>query len=195
MEQPTDTAIRAHSGLNSVIFLGGGLAQLLPYLKHALDLGAVAVPVEELGNGVFPQIRKLLIHLCLEPLGELRHAVGVVQSGDFRGLLHQALLDGGTHLQGTAHKVHVNGHATGIDDEVNLPLFLYPVRHRKSGQPPLNLHLRDNILAAILFEQAPLGHVMVWVVAGALAVGLGWVAGHAEIADDRLAGVQLALVL
>ena len=47
LEQPTDTAIRAHSGLNSVILFGAGLAQLLAYLKHPLDLGAVVLLAQQ----------------------------------------------------------------------------------------------------------------------------------------------------
>ena len=78
LEQPTDTSVRAHSGLYGVIFLGGGLAQLLADFKHTLDLGAVAVLFEQPGHGVLAQVPQLLPGFLLEPFGELGHAVGVI---------------------------------------------------------------------------------------------------------------------
>ena len=195
LEQPTDTAIRAHSGLNSVILFGAGLAQLLAYLKHPLDLGAVVLLAQQAGHGVLAEVRKLLSHGLLEPLRELCHAVGVVQLGDFHGLLGEVLAGHIAQIEGTAHQVHVHGHATGIDDEVRFPLLLHEVRHGESREPPLNLHLSHNILAAVFFEQLPLVGVVLGQVAGAASIGLCRGARDAEITDERLAGVELALVL
>ena len=64
-----------------------------------------------------------------------------------------------------------------------------------AGEPPLNLHLRDHILLAILFEKLPFCGVMLGQVAGPLSVGLCGLARYAEIADEGLASVELLFVL
>lgn len=58
-----------------------------------------------------------------------------------------------------------------------------------------NLHLGDHILLAVFFEKLPFGGVVLGQVAAPLAVGLGGLAGDAEITDEGLAGVELLLVL
>ena len=80
-------------------------------------------------------------------------------------------------------------------DEVRFPLLLHPIRDGESGQPLFNLHLGDHILLAIGLEKLPFGGVMLGQVAAPLAIGLGGLAGDAEITDEGLAGIELLLVL
>ena len=195
LEQPTDPLVRAHSGLYGVILLGGGLAQLLADFKHTGHLGAVAVLFQQADHRVLAQVPQLLPGFLLEPFGELGHAVGVVEAGQAHGLRHEVLAHGVPQVESPGHHLHVHGHATGIDDEVRFPLLLHPVRDGVGGQPPVNFHFGDHILAVVLLEKLPLGGVMLGQVAGAATVGLGGGAGRTEITDEGLAGVQLALVL
>ena len=195
LEQAPDPAVLADGGLNGVILLGGCLAQLLPDFQHPAHLGAVIVTAQQAGHRVLSQIGQLLTNLLLEPGGELCHAVGVGQAGELHGLRHEGLAHGVPQREGPGDQLQVHGHAPGVDDEVRFPLLLHPIRNGESGQPLFNLHLGDHILLAVFFEKLPFGGVVLGQVAAPLAVGLGGLAGDAEITDEGLAGVELLFVL
>ena len=93
------------------------------------------------------------------------------------------------------NEVHVNGNATGIDNEVGFPLLLYLSGDRESGQKTGNFHFRFHVLRVVLFEEPPLVRIVMRIIARPATVGLCGLAGDAEITDQGLAGVQLLLVL
>ena len=194
LEQAPDTSVGADSGLDSVILLGAGLAQLLTDSEHPLSIARNPIHLQGRGHGIFPQVRKLQPPGILQPAGELSHAVGVLQPGDGHGLGHELVAGVVPNLNSAMHHVHIYRDTTGVDAKVSLPLLLNVGRHREPGQPPLNLHLGHNIALAVGLEQRPLLRVMLREVPGTAPIALCGGAGDAEVADEGLAHRQLLLL-
>ena len=93
------------------------------------------------------------------------------------------------------HQIHVHGHAPGIHLHILPPLLHDLLRHRPWGELPVVGPLGDDVHAVVLAEQTPLFGVVPGQVAGASAVGLGGLAGLAEVGDQRLALFHLEGIL
>ena len=129
-----------------------------------------------------------------QPSGQLFDGVGVVQPGELTGLGHQLAFDRSADDESAAHHFHVSGHASRVHHQVGFPLLLHKGGHGKRRQAVVNLHFGDNILPVVLFEQRPFGGAVPRKIASAVSVGIGGLAGNAEIADKGLARRQLFLI-
>ena len=160
LKQPSYPAIGAHSGLDSVVLLGAGLTQLLPDFKHPVSRAGHSVAFQHSGNRVFPQISDGRVSGLFQPRRELGDAVRVFQPGDGDCLLHEPVTGLRPDFQSAAHHAHVHRHASGVDEQVGLPLFLDVIRHWKGRQPALDLLLGGDVAQAVGLEQIPLIRVM-----------------------------------
>ena len=94
----------------------------------------------------------------------------------------------------TVYQRQIYGNAAQVDKLVEFPLLLYCIRNRKRRKAACDLHFCDNILTVVVDKQLPFCGVMLRQISCSTAVGLGGLAGGAEILDQRFTGRELLLV-
>ena len=82
LQQPPHSPIRADAGLDGVVLLRAGLAQLLPYLQHPVCLGIhrIVAVIQDPRHGILAQICKPAPGAIIDPVHELRDAVRIAQT-------------------------------------------------------------------------------------------------------------------
>ena len=84
-------------------------------------------------------------------------------------------------------QLHVYAHAQCVGETVQLPQPLLPVRDSKALERVIDRRLCNNVLPVVLDKELPLCRIMVWQVASASSIGLGWLAGLAKVTDKGFA--------
>ena len=153
------------------------------------------VTAQHLFDRLFAQGGDVVTGFDGQPVGKLLDAVGVLQTGELDSLIGKLRANGFAQFQRASTEIHVDCHTARIDKQVGFPLLLNEIRHRERGQTAFDLHFRHNVLTVVGLEQRPFFGVVMRVVPSPAAVRLCGFAGHAEIANQSLAGSQLLLVL
>ena len=130
-----------------------------------------------------------------QPAQELRGAVGVAQVGDLLGFLVQLRTVLGTTPKRAAGQLTVGGNPAAVHPHVVPPLPPDEIRHLERLQQVVNVSFSLNVADIVLSENLPLGGVVTWQVTDAATVGLGWLAGAAEVTDQGLALPHLGFVV
>ena len=117
--------------VHSHIFLDGGLAKLLPDLKHPLHFLRIHFPVlKRFRHGGFLDIRKpFLSALLIQPGDQLGPAVGICKACNADRLICQLLGTDIVDIQGAFDQPCVHTDPVCIHDDVQPPLVLFCLRH------------------------------------------------------------------
>lgn len=79
---------------------------------------------------------------------------------------------------GLLDQFRVDPYATVVDTLIHPVVMPLPGRHWKAFQPLVDVHLRVNVLNAVVLELCPVFREVVREVSGSSAVGLGRLAGR-----------------
>ena len=94
---------------------------------------------------------------------------------------------------GLLDQFRVDPYATVVDTLIHPVVMPLPGRHWKAFQPLVDVHLRVNVLNAVVLELRPVLREMAWKIACAAAVGFGRFAGNREESDEVFAFLHLLL--
>ena len=131
-------------------------------------------------------IRKPPFHLC--------HRVGIVKVGQILNLLCEVFAADAVDSNSLLHKRHIQSDATVIDLLIKMVFIPNEIRNRETGQLPLDAHLGFHITQVICLELLPLFHIVLRMISGSAAIGLGRGAGNTEVFDEIFSLVQFLLL-
>ena len=186
LEQSSCPAVRADTAFRRLVFLDGAFRHLESELQHIHCLGIYAVLVQladHLGDILLAQ-RVHRDAAFIQPSLQLGHRVRILQPRQlirFRAHgIRQEQITGNSLLD----KFRINLHATVVDTLVYPVVMPLPGRHWKAFQSLVDVHLRVNVLNAVVLELCPVFREMVWKIACSAAVALGRLAGRRKQLDE-----------
>ena len=179
---------------HGLILGGGGLGELRAE-SHELPGGVTGKRGHHVSHHLFIEGRELLAFLIRQPGLHLRDAFGILQPGQSHGFGGKLLLVALIHSHGELGHPAVNTDAPFVDPGVQAPETALLGRRHPVLQGVEDGALDLHVPLAVGFEGVPFLRGMLREVPGPPIVGLGRLAGLAEIADQGLTFPHLGLVL
>ena len=192
LQRAPDAAVRACGVQHGGVLFRAALAQHLPEGKHALR-GRVDGPLHQIGHGLLIEALRRKPPRS-QPRFELAYAVGVLQPGELLHLRAVLCLEGLVHMYGLLRQCAVDQYAALVDARVQAFHPSLGRRELRGDQAIKDFALGLGVTPVVLLEQRPLLWGVLREIARAAAVRLGGRAGLAEVANQRLACVQLLLL-
>ena len=195
LEQSSGSAIRTDTAFRRLVFLDGTLCHLKPELQHIHCLGIHAVLVQ-LANHLSHIFLAQRVHgdaTLIQPGLELGYRIRVFQPGQFICFRSHGIRQKQVAGDSLPNQFRVDPYATVVNTLIHPVVVPLPGRHWKTFQPLVDIHLRVNVLNAVVLELFPVFREVVWEVSGSPAVGLGRLAGRREQLDESFALLVLLL--
>ena len=195
LEQSSGPAVRADTAFRCLVFLDGALCHLEPELQHIHCLGVHTVPVQ-LADHLSDILLAQRVHgdaTLIQPGLELGHRIRVLQPGQLICFRSHGIRQKEVTGDGLLDQFRVDPYATVVDTLIHPVVMPLPGRHWKAFQPLVDVHLRVNVLNAVVLELRPVFREVVWEVSGSPTVGLGRLAGCREQLDEPFALLVLLL--
>ena len=195
LEQSSGPAIRADTAFRCLVFLDGALCHLKPELQHIHCLGIHAILVQladHLGDILLAQ----RVHgdaTLIQPGLQLGHGVRVLQPGQLIRFRSHGIRQKQVASDSLLDQFRVDPYATVVDTLIYPVVMQLSVGHWEAFQPLVDVHLRVNVLNAVVLELRPVFREVVREVSGSPAVGLGRLAGRRKQLDEPFALLVLLL--